>query len=141
MKTGFSKNVKWFFAPLLLTFSMNVFSQKSIIWKGGTPGQKNEWYCAQNWSTHNVPDEFSDVIIPDVSTSSFAFPVIRSGKVEINSLFIQFNGSLTIAKDVIMTVNENAEGCTEGKIHGDGLIILHKVNPEKELKKIAGNLD
>jgi hypothetical protein len=141
MKTGFKKNSKWFFATLLLTFCMNVFSQKSITWKGGTPGQKNEWYCAQNWSTHNVPDEFSDVIIPDVSTSSFAFPIIRTGKVEINSLYILFNGSLTIAKNAVMTVLDNAEGCSQGKIHGDGLIILHNVNPEKELKRIASNID
>ncbi len=141
MKTIIFKNIQWFVTSFLMVISLNAFSQKIIIWKGGTPGMKSDWYCPQNWSTSAIPDEFSDVIIPDVSASSFALPVIRSGKVEINSLFIQFNGSLTIAKDAVMIVYENTEGCSKGKIHGDGLIIIHNPNPEKELKRIAGNLD
>jgi hypothetical protein len=35
----------------LLTLCLNAFAQKTVVWKGGTPGQETNWYCAKNWST------------------------------------------------------------------------------------------
>jgi len=65
---------------LFFSFSSAVLSQQSITWIGGTPGRTQDWNCAQNWSTGKVPDDFSDVTIPDVSTTTFAAPVINKGR-------------------------------------------------------------
>ena len=127
------KNIQWFLALFLMTICLNAFSQKAIIWKGGTPGMKNEWNCPQNWNTSSVPDEFSDVIIPDVSTSSFALPVLHSGKIEVNSLFIRDNGSLTITRDAALIVLGNAEGINQ--VIG---VIIHKDEPFEMMKTMIG---
>lgn len=71
-------------------------SQGTNIWKGGTPGMESDWHCAKNWSKYKVPDAFSDVIIPDVSSTTLVMPVIKDGRAEANSLFIYPNASLTI---------------------------------------------
>ena len=68
----------------LICLSAN--AQKTATWKGGTPGRNTEWNCAANWKEGRVPDEFSNVVIPDVSTNTFSYPVIYAGIVEINSL-------------------------------------------------------
>ena len=95
---------------LWITISANAFSQKATTWIGGTPGMKTDWYCPYNWNTSSVPDEFSDVIIPDVSTTSFASPVIQSGKVEINSINVHSNASLTIGQNATLIVFTQSQG-------------------------------
>lgn len=121
---------------LLLTLSFSAFSQRPTTWKGGTPGMKNDWFCPQNWSTSAVPDEFSDVIIPDVSTTSFAAPVIKSGHVEVNSVFFLYNGALTIARDATITVLGFMEGSKEKNFHGEGVLMLPDM-PGGNLKKLV----
>ncbi len=64
----------------------SVSAQKTATWKGGTPGRGSDWNCPKNWKEGRVPNEFSHVIIPDVSSSTFSYPVIESGEVEILSL-------------------------------------------------------
>ena len=57
----------------LLTLSSSILvAQKSVTWVGGTPGSETSWDEPRNWSDHHVPNEFSNVFIPDVSTSSFS---------------------------------------------------------------------
>jgi len=101
---------------------------------------KNDWLCAQNWSTSSVPDEFSVVIIPDVSTTSFSFPVLRSGTVEVNSLIIHSNGSLTISKHAAVVVHSNAEGNCEKNLYGEGQVLLHAELPRDSKKMIAAGI-
>ncbi len=76
------------FATIILCFGFQVSlnAQKTATWKGGTPGRVSDWNCATNWKEGRVPDEFSDVFIPDVSTTTFNYPVIKNGAVEIASL-------------------------------------------------------
>ncbi|HZV67954.1 MAG TPA: hypothetical protein VFG10_00330 [Saprospiraceae bacterium] len=140
MKTNLLKLTQCMFTALLVTISLSAFSQKTITWKGGAPGMKNEWHCAQNWSTSSVPDEFSDVIIPDVSTTSFSFPVLRSGTVEVNSLAIYTNGSLTISKDAVVVVHRNAEGNCENNLYGEGQILFHTETAINSKKMIAAGI-
>lgn len=124
MKTNLSRNTNWLLTFLLLTLSLNLFSQKDITWKGGTPGKKNDWFCAQNWSTHSVPDEFSNVIIPDVTSSSLSSPIIPDGKVEINSLLIHSGGTLTVEKPAMLIVYDQAEGVFKPNFQGEGKIVI-----------------
>ncbi len=83
----------------LLTLSTaQLFSQKTIEWKGGFPGHETDWACPQNWSGNTVPNEFSDVIIPDVSTQSRALPVIKSGSVAVRSLSVDAGSIVFVSK-------------------------------------------
>lgn len=124
MKSPYLHATQWITALFILLIAGNGYAQRAIVWKGGAPGMKNDWYCPQNWSTTSVPDEFSDVIIPDVSTSTFASPVIRSGDVEVNSLEMHANASLTIESRARLVVNSHAVGIAPGKLKGEGRLIL-----------------
>jgi hypothetical protein len=75
-------------ATIILCFGFQVAlsAQKTATWKGGTPGRVSDWNCATNWEEGRVPDEFSSVFIPDVSTSTFNYPIIKNEVVEIASL-------------------------------------------------------
>ncbi|MCY7328964.1 MAG: hypothetical protein LH618_10475 [Saprospiraceae bacterium] len=79
------KNALLFATTLALLFiaQTTVHAQKTATWKGGAPGRSTDWMCAANWREGRLPNEFSAVIIPDVSTGSQAYPVIRSGEVEV----------------------------------------------------------
>lgn len=80
---------------LFSLISLSAQAQITAIWKGGTPGKTTDWNCPTNWREGRVPNEFSNVVIPDVSTSTFSFPVIKQGIVEIASLQCASNARLT----------------------------------------------
>lgn len=103
-----------FLAVLVLVFSLstNLFSQQRPIdssqrtttWKGGAPGMENDWNCPKNWSNYRVPDKFDNVIIPDVSTTTLAPPVIKNGRVEVNSLYLDTNANLIVHESAQLVV-------------------------------------
>ena len=101
------------FTALLFTlFCTSAFSQKIATWKGGTPGKAADWNCAANWKEGRVPDEFSQVIIPDVSTSGFSNPTLISGEAEIWSIQIHSGASLRIGRGARLIAQEQEEhGC------------------------------
>ena len=85
------KNTLLFLATaitLLFGCQVTLNAQKTNTWKGGTPGRVNDWYCATNWSNGAVPNEFSNVVIPDVSATAHAAPVLLKGEAEINALLL-----------------------------------------------------
>jgi hypothetical protein len=120
---------QWILAILFTMSTVCSFAQQRITWKGGTPGMENEWYCPQNWSSTSLPDEFSDVIIPDVSSSTFAPPCINEGQIEINSLRLLSNASVTIADNASLTVISYIEGLDLKKVKGEGQLILKEDLP------------
>lgn len=63
-----------------------------------------DWNCPSNWSTYTVPDEFSNVIIKDISSSTLAAPEIAEGRITINSLYIETNASLLIKKGAQLVI-------------------------------------
>lgn len=128
MKTHPIQIATYLFTTILLVFSINIYAQKTITWKGGTPGMKTDWYCPQNWSTSVVPDEFSNVIIPDVSTSTFAMPVILTGSVEINELYIQPSASLTVSGKATLCVFGNTDRVDLASLHGEGSVVFNEKN-------------
>ena len=113
--------VRLTFTALLLSFCTSVFAQKVATWKGGTPGRNTDWYCAANWADGRVPNEFSQVIIPDVSASTFSYPVLGSGEVEIWSLQMLAGAQLKIGKKAHLIVSEQEDNGSlawgEGVIH------------------------
>lgn len=96
---------------IAITFSTTfLFAQKTVTWIGGTPGSETSWDQPKNWSNHHVPNEFSNVIIPNISTSTFSNPVITKGTIELNSLQVESTAKLTIDKMAKLIVYGNADG-------------------------------
>lgn len=91
---------------LLLGFQISLSAQKTATWKGGFPGSSTAWNCAANWKEGRVPNEFSHVIIPDVSTTTFCYPVIEAGEVVIQSLLCTPPAMLTIGKNASLIILE-----------------------------------
>ena len=96
---------------LLLTLTSTILvAQKSVTWVGGTPGNETSWDEPKNWSDYHIPNEFSNIYIPDVSTSTFPNPTIHSGIIELNSLQVEPSAKLTIEKKAKLIVYGNTDG-------------------------------
>ncbi len=99
----------FFVAAIILISQTALLAQKTATWKGGTPGKPAEWNCASNWKEGRVPNEFSQVIIPDVSASTFNNPVLASGEMEVWSILIHSGASLRISKNARLIALEQEE--------------------------------
>jgi len=97
------------FLSLLLAGSLSLRAQKIVYWKGGTPGMESNWNCPRNWSTNAVPNAFSNVIIPDVSTRSRVYPVLSHKNAEVNSLALEAGSSLVIEEGACLVVFDSME--------------------------------
>lgn len=118
------KNALFFAATLSLLFIGQVaaHAQKTATWKGGAPGRSTDWSCAQNWADSRVPNEFSDVVIPNVSTTSGAQPVIRSNAGSVNSLTLLAGAQLRIEKTGALAVLERMEVLDANSIRNAGTL-------------------
>lgn len=118
---------------VLMTTTTFSFAQTFAEWKGGTPGDENNWHNAKKWSNNRVPDEFTIVIIELPNTGHFAQPVIKE-KVEVIGIEIYANANLTIETSGSVLIDGTdfySEGIVNigGKLTNKGLINL--VNLEK----------
>lgn len=116
---------------LMMLFSISSFAQTTAHWKGGTPGKKNCWHEAKNWSDNRVPDEFTYVVIEALNTGHHALPVI-SQEIEVGGIDIYGGASLTIKNTGSVTIDGSdfyTEGITNtgGKIYNHGVIHLYQV--------------
>jgi hypothetical protein len=103
---------------IALTAAVN--AQITNVWKGGFPGHETDWNQNKNWSLGKTPDVFDRVIIPDVSTSTLKYPVVKEGEIEVLSLEIRAGASLTLLHSARILADEFAclgacKGC-EGRI-------------------------
>lgn len=93
-----------------LLLGIQLSGQKLVEWKGGHPGNETSWECPFNWSTSKLPDEFSDVIITNQSSTGNFYPIVSS-IVKINSLQMLNGTFLNIApKAVIHIMNTRQYG-------------------------------
>ncbi len=81
---------------LVLCTQNTLSAQTTNTWKGGAPGHETDWYFPKNWSAAKTPDEFDRVLIPDVSSTTRRYPIIRSGEVEVRSLEVLSGAMLTL---------------------------------------------
>ncbi len=124
-------------ALFTLTSTMTV-AQNTVTWIGGTPGNETSWDEPKNWSNHHVPNEFSDVYIPDVSTSTFSNPTIKDGVIELNSLQIASTAKLTIEKMAKLIVHGNADGVYAANVDIKGsFIVWDEVSDKKVDVKVV----
>lgn len=128
---------------LVLLFALlnavSLFAQ--IKWQGGFPGRENDWFCARNWSSHRVPDQFDSVVIPDVSTRGSFFPVINRSEAIVQSLVVESNARLTIQESAELHVlGYNLSG---GALLNQGTLINHGllqvVEPVLHAVEYSGN--
>jgi hypothetical protein len=105
---------------LLLTNYKPIFCQITATWQGGTVGKANDWFCPKNWKEGRVPNEFSNVIIPDVSSQNFKSPIIEAGIVEVNDFTLHSNASITIKSKAQLVVYGTAIGIEEGQFFLEG---------------------
>lgn len=112
---------------LLCLICVTVNAQKTATWKGGTPGKPTDWSCPTNWKEGRVPNEFSNVVIPDVSTSTWAYPVIEEGVVEIFSLQCAPNARLDTrgnARVILLDVaTSRNEGVAQSRSRTEHLVV------------------
>ena len=110
---------------LILTISLVAFkgnTQILAVWKGNCPGHERQWEHPANWSTNEVPDEFSDVVIPlDVSAEAH-YPVISRTAAEINSLHIWPGAVLTINKGSLEIFDIGKSVFRRHQVIGNGTI-------------------
>lgn len=101
-----------FFTALSLCtflFAANLSSlqaQTTNVWKGGFPGHETDWNQSRNWSLGKIPDVFDRVIIPDVSTSTQKYPIVKEGEIEVLSLEVRSGASLTLLRSVRIVADE-----------------------------------
>jgi len=129
--------MKTLLIALFTLISTITIAQNQVTWKGGTPGKETSWNEARNWSNNRVPDEFSDVIIPDVSTSTFSTPVIKEGTIELNSIMIESNAQLTIEASAKVIVYGYTEGLINNNLQLKGSLIVLDEYAENETINIA----
>ena len=75
-----------------------------LTWKGGFPGQENNWFCARNWSDNRIPDDLDNVTIPDRSTQGNFYPVISGQEARVQSLNLYSGARVTIEASAQLTV-------------------------------------
>jgi hypothetical protein len=96
-----------FFPIFWLIASLSALNaQTTNIWKGGFPGHETEWNHYRNWSLGKTPNVFDRVIIPDVSTSTQKYPIIKEGEIEVLSLEVRSGASLTLLQAARIVAEE-----------------------------------
>ena len=129
--------MKTLFIAIFTLVASTTFSQELVTWKGGTPGAEDRWDVAKNWSNNRVPDEFSDVIIADVSSTTRVYPVIRYGEFEVNSLQLVATAMLEIQKDALLTILNDPKDLIQGKINIEGWIYILPSEAESNFADIT----
>jgi hypothetical protein len=123
---------------IIIIASITNFSQaqpqNTNFWKGGTPGQADNWNCPKNWSKGSVPDLFQHVIITDVTTGSGIFPIISSTDNQVYSLVLESGAKLGIEKGASLIVHTALEGYGNFEVEAEGALIY----PTESYAEVGG---
>lgn len=125
--------MKTLIIALLTLTSTIITAQSTVTWVGGTPGNETSWDEPKNWSNEHVPNKFSNVYIPDVSTSTFSNPVIEKGTIELTSLQIVSTAKLTIDEMAKLIVHGKAKGIYASNVEIKGSLIVWDEVSDKEV--------
>jgi hypothetical protein len=92
-------------------FALRDYGVDYCTWNGS---MSNLWGTAANWTLSGgggavVPTEFSHVIIPDATTTSYD-PILPSGITTINTLSIENGGILTMGSNTLIIKNNFSGG-------------------------------
>jgi hypothetical protein len=142
LKHTVMKTLTLLIATLLTT---TTFAQDETQWIGGTPGQETEWHQARNWSTNEVPDEDTHVVIDFLNSGHNSQPTISQDAVAA-SIEVRSLGKLTItdnAELIIDGMDTYTEGISlyGGQIENLGSIFFYNLHIEltqEELSQFQG---
>ncbi|MCB9284003.1 MAG: hypothetical protein H6563_08020 [Lewinellaceae bacterium] len=129
--------VRFFFSASLLALVSPAFSQRLNYWVGGTPGMENQWNCPKNWSNYQVPNNMTDVVIPDVSSGSRSNPVIEHGVAEANSILLDSNAVLEVRQQATLVVYNGLTAVYRDDLKVDGILLEWKEGPQMPSKDIV----
>ena len=115
------KNMKaiTFLSTLMLLVNLSSLqAQTTNVWKGGVPGHESDWNHYKNWSLGKTPGVFDCVIIPDVSSTSRKYPIVKAGEIEVLSIEVQSGASLILLHPARIVAEEficygNCKGCEQ----------------------------
>ena len=110
MKAIFTLTALWFTFPAV--------AQDRATWLGGTCGREKAWETASNWSTNQVPDKETSVVVPFRSSGHQAQPVISS---DAFAAIVKVEGqaSVTITEQGKITIGEEFAETFGVKLLGD----------------------
>ncbi|MFN3529808.1 MAG: autotransporter-associated beta strand repeat-containing protein [Bacteroidia bacterium] len=78
-------------------------------WIGGAPGNPNNWYVADNWSSGELPDDSSRIII----VNRLHLPrLIRSATPALNSFNLASNGALFLNDGALLQIDSGTTGAS-----------------------------
>lgn len=114
---------------LFFLVNLSAEAQRIATWKGGQTGRPRDWNCPTNWKEGRVPNEFSNVFIPDVSTNTFCYPLIDKGVVEVASLEyapntrvdVRGNARLVVLDALTKTPTKKNESLAQSRLRHDSL--------------------
>jgi hypothetical protein len=117
---------------LLSFFTVLSFAQNTVTWKGGTPGNENNWYTASNWDKNVVPDQDSYVIIKRLNTGHDAQPLIDE-EVKVACIELQSSALLTVTKKGRLVLDGSfsySEGFQffGGRIFNEGIVNFRNID-------------
>ena len=139
--------MKHYMLAILTLCVLPLCAQKTTQWKGGTPGQESEWNVASNWTTNQVPDEMTRVVIWKTNNGHDAMPVIDE-QVVVASVHLFDSTLLTIRETGALTIDGTmiySEGivCYGGEIINNGTIDLIQLSemkdPDQMFKALKGD--
>ena len=93
------------------------------VWKGGTPGQEQEWNNPKNWSQNRIPGIDDMVLIPNTESRGGFYPVVNGEAGPIYYLEVQGGATLSINQNGRLTID--GMGKYEDAILLIGTIVNH----------------
>ncbi len=122
-------------ASLIALFSLIsvfAFSQNILTWKGGAPGNENDWYESKNWDKNVVPDQDSYVIIKRLNTGHDAQPIIE-GEVIVACIELQSRALLTVTNKGSLVLDGSftySEGIHffGGRVFNEGIVDFRNID-------------
>jgi hypothetical protein len=101
-----------------VTFTVTFLVSGVYTWEGSS---STDWHTAANWNPNAVPDQYSEIIIPDTDND----PVISSVNVTVNELTIESGALLTVNSARRLTINNGGVLTIEplGRLTNSGTLV------------------
>ena len=106
---------------IILTTHATLSAQN--VWKGGTPGQEQEWNNPKNWSQNRIPGIDDMVLIPNTESRGGFYPVVNGEAGPIYYLEVQGGATLSVTQNGRLTID--GVGKYEDAILLIGTIVNH----------------
>ena len=119
---------------LFAAFVMIVLTAVSLnaqnVWRGGAPGQEQEWSNPRNWSQNRLPDSDDMVLIPNTESTGGFYPVIKDDIGAIYYLEVQGGASLLVEPEGQLSINGTGK-------YEDAILLIGSLKNQGEIRIIS----